>query len=88
MDVDPLLVVYQGIAARIIAIATAVAPEDLDSPVPACSGWTARQVVAHLAGLCEDWDAGHLEMPWHTRLIFGPCLPLDPDRLTRQSLPA
>lgn len=63
MDVDPLLVVYQGIAARIIAIATAVAPEDLDSPVPACSGWTARQVVAHLAGLCEDWDAGIWRCP-------------------------
>jgi uncharacterized protein (TIGR03083 family) len=31
---------------------------DAESPVPACPGWRVRDVVAHLAGLCEDW-VGH-----------------------------
>ena len=28
---------------------------DADAPVPACPAWRVRDVVAHLAGLCEDW---------------------------------
>jgi uncharacterized protein (TIGR03083 family) len=32
-----------------------------DEPVPCCPGWTARDVVAHLAGLCDDWVRGRLE---------------------------
>jgi len=30
-------------------------------PVPACPGWTVRDVVAHLAGLCEDWVEARLQ---------------------------
>jgi uncharacterized protein (TIGR03083 family) len=29
--------------------------------VACCPGWTVRDVVAHLAGLCEDWVEGRLE---------------------------
>jgi uncharacterized protein (TIGR03083 family) len=28
--------------------------------VPACSDWTVHDVVAHLAGLCQDWVDGRL----------------------------
>jgi hypothetical protein len=31
-----------------------------DEYVPTCPGWTVRDVVAHLAGLCEDWVQGRL----------------------------
>ena len=31
-----------------------------DEAVPACPDWTVRDVVAHLAGLCEDWVEGRL----------------------------
>jgi hypothetical protein len=29
--------------------------------VPACPGWCVRDVLAHLAGLCEDWVEGRLD---------------------------
>lgn len=32
-----------------------------DGYVPSCPGWTVRDVVAHLAGLCDDWVQGRLE---------------------------
>jgi hypothetical protein len=34
---------------------------DSDAVVPACPGWRVREVVAHLAGLCEDWVEGRLQ---------------------------
>ena len=33
---------------------------DAECPVPSCPGWRVRDVVAHLAGLCEDWVDHHL----------------------------
>ena len=33
-----------------------------DEPVPTCPGWTVRDVVAHLAGLADDWLTGNLEV--------------------------
>ena len=49
-------------------------PDRLDELVPACPGWTARQLVAHLVGLARDlvdgnvdgwaterWTAAHVE---------------------------
>lgn len=33
----------------------------LDTSVAACPDWTARHVVAHLAGLAQDWVAGSLD---------------------------
>jgi uncharacterized protein (TIGR03083 family) len=43
---------YAAVRARVAAIALEGDPE---TPVPACPGWRVRDVVAHLAGLCEDW---------------------------------
>jgi uncharacterized protein (TIGR03083 family) len=36
-------------------LALLVGAHDSDAPVPACPMWRVRDVVAHLAGLCEDW---------------------------------
>jgi uncharacterized protein (TIGR03083 family) len=36
-------------------IEAAVLDCDENAEVPACPGWRVRDVVAHLAGLCEDW---------------------------------
>src|SRR5271166_2182999 len=38
-----------------------IGANDGDVPVPACPGWPVRDVVAHLAGLCEDWVDHHLD---------------------------
>jgi uncharacterized protein (TIGR03083 family) len=42
---------YDAVRARVVAIV----PTHCDAPVPACPGWRVHEVVAHLAGLCEDW---------------------------------
>jgi uncharacterized protein (TIGR03083 family) len=49
------LVAYLAVRDRIEA---AVGDGDGSTPVPACPGWRVRDVIAHLAGLCEDW-VGH-----------------------------
>jgi len=43
---------YAAVRARVAVI---VLGGDAEMPVPACPGWRVRDVVAHLAGLCEDW---------------------------------
>jgi uncharacterized protein (TIGR03083 family) len=43
---------YAAVHARVAVI---VLEGDPEMPVPACPGWRVRDVVAHLAGLCEDW---------------------------------
>ena len=43
---------YAAVRARVAVI---VLDGDPEMPVPACPGWRVRDVVAHLAGLCEDW---------------------------------
>ena len=43
---------YAAVRARITVI---VSEGDPERPVPGCPGWRVRDVVAHLAGLCEDW---------------------------------
>ena len=56
---DPHLTPYLVTVERIIALA--LTAEDLDRTVPTCPAWTAHDVVAHLAGLAEDWVDGRLE---------------------------
>lgn len=60
MDNDPHLEAYLGVVARVTEMAGAAGPS-LHTTVPACPDWTARQVVAHMAGLAEDWVAGNLD---------------------------
>jgi len=43
---------YAAVRARITVL---VLEGDAETPVAACPGWCVRDVVGHLAGLCEDW---------------------------------
>jgi uncharacterized protein (TIGR03083 family) len=52
------LAAYLSIRGRVIEL---VRVHDWAAYVPACPGWRARDVVAHLTGLCEDWVDGRLE---------------------------
>ena len=52
------LAAYLAVRDRIEA---AVRHGDESAEVPACPGWRVRDVVAHLAGLCEDWVTHHTE---------------------------
>lgn len=53
MDLDD----YLGVRER---IADLVDDANAGTPLPTCPGWAVRDVVAHLAGLCEDWVEGRL----------------------------
>jgi uncharacterized protein (TIGR03083 family) len=46
---------YEGVERRVAEVVTA---GDCERPVAACPGWTVHDVVAHLAGLCQDWVEG------------------------------
>ncbi len=59
MSDDAFLGPYREVAERITAL-VGDAPSTLDERVPACPAWTVRHVMAHLAGLAEDWVAGRL----------------------------
>ena len=48
---------YSAVRARLTTIVTA----HCDTPVPACPGWRVHEVIAHLAGLCEDWVSNRLD---------------------------
>ena len=51
---------YQDTRERIL---TVVGPDDWSTAVPACPGWSVRDVVAHLAGVAEDWVSGLRSRP-------------------------
>lgn len=57
---DAFLDPYLAVVERVSAIATA-APGRTDVAVPACPGWSARDVVGHLAGLADDWVTARLD---------------------------
>jgi len=57
--VDPHLTPYLDTVERVIALA--LSADGLDRTVPTCPDWTAHDVLAHLAGLAEDWVEGRLE---------------------------
>lgn len=58
--VDPFAQPYLDLVDRVGTLALD-ARGRLDAPVLACPDWTARTIVAHLAGLAEDWVAGRLD---------------------------
>ncbi|WP_225433646.1 maleylpyruvate isomerase N-terminal domain-containing protein [Mycolicibacterium mucogenicum] len=35
----------------------------VDAPVAACPGWSVRDVLAHMAGVAQDWAAGRRVAP-------------------------
>ena len=52
------LAAYAEVHARLAGLVRA---DIADVVVPACPGWRVRDVVAHLAGLCEDWVESRLD---------------------------
>jgi uncharacterized protein (TIGR03083 family) len=54
VDVDA----YDAVRSRVDDLVRGTAG---DTPVPGCPAWRVRDVVAHMAGLCEDWVEGRLE---------------------------
>jgi uncharacterized protein (TIGR03083 family) len=51
---------YQETRERIIALLSGLDDAAWNTPVPACPGWSVRDVVAHLAAVAEDWASGRL----------------------------
>jgi uncharacterized protein (TIGR03083 family) len=49
---------YEGVHVRLLEL---LADRTGEEPVACCPGWTVRDVVAHLTGLCEDWVEGRLD---------------------------
>ena len=45
---------------RLCDLALTLGPEDAELPVPACPGWTVKDVFSHVSGVCSDVLAGRL----------------------------
>jgi uncharacterized protein (TIGR03083 family) len=45
---------------RVITLVRGLPEDSLDTPVPACPGWSVRDVVAHLAANAEDMMSGSM----------------------------
>lgn len=60
--------VYRSTQARIGELMRSAPAGADDEPVPACPEWTTKDLVAHLAGVCEDIVAGRMDgvatEPW------------------------
>lgn len=54
---------YSGTRERVTALAVGLDETALATPVPACPGWSVRDVLAHLAAVAEDGVAGRLTGP-------------------------
>ena len=52
--------IYQDTKERICALLPKAGDPGWATSVPACPGWTMRDVVAHLTAVAEDWAAGAL----------------------------
>ena len=55
--------VYRDTRLRVGALVAGAGPPEVvgERPVPACPQWKVRDVVAHLAGVCDDILAGRLD---------------------------
>jgi uncharacterized protein (TIGR03083 family) len=51
-DAPTIARLYQETRERILAV---VGPGDWSTAVPACPGWSVRDVVAHLTAIADDW---------------------------------
>lgn len=54
---------YREARQRITELVSGLDPATLDTGVPACPGWSVRDVVAHLTATAEDAVAGRLSGP-------------------------
>lgn len=53
--------IYREGRKRLAGLAAGLDEVDAALPVPACPGWSVRDVIAHLAGVCTDSLAGRLD---------------------------
>ena len=60
MDHDVHVDAYRQVVARVGELVENAPDAEMEIAVPACPDWTVRQVVAHLAGLAQDWVDGNL----------------------------
>jgi uncharacterized protein (TIGR03083 family) len=51
---------YRDTRERLCGLVSGLDPAALTAPVPACPGWTVRDVIAHLTAVVEDALAGRL----------------------------
>jgi uncharacterized protein (TIGR03083 family) len=71
---DPdLAALYRDGRERVLNLARALSAGQEQLPVPACPGWSVKDVYAHLAGVADDALAGRLEGrgtdPWTARQV-------------------
>lgn len=52
---------YASMRARVTELVRSLTADQAESPVPGCPGWTVRDLLSHLTGLCADVVAGRLE---------------------------
>ena len=52
---------YAEARARVVELMTTLGDDELTADVPACPGWQARDVLAHVTGICADTLAGRIE---------------------------
>ena len=53
--------IYLAAIDRVVARAQSWSPDDAATAIPACPGWSAHDLVAHLAGGAADHAAGRLD---------------------------
>ncbi|MFM8530400.1 MAG: maleylpyruvate isomerase N-terminal domain-containing protein, partial [Ilumatobacteraceae bacterium] len=58
---EEVVAAYVALRARVISLVRSRPDSDGDRPVPHCPAWTARDLLAHMAGAPEDILAGRLE---------------------------
>jgi uncharacterized protein (TIGR03083 family) len=54
---------YQETKERIVGLLAGLDDAGLKAAVPACPGWSVRDVVAHVVAVAEDWVGGRLAGP-------------------------
>ncbi len=52
---------YLAAQRSFVAFARGLSAEDWAAPVPCCPGWTARDVLSHVAGIPDDVFAGRID---------------------------
>ncbi len=53
--------VYQGCRTRLVALADRLSAPQLRAPVPACPGWTVKDLYAHLVGASVDLVSNRMD---------------------------
>jgi uncharacterized protein (TIGR03083 family) len=58
---DASAALYRGVREQVIAAASELGEDQLDTVVPACPRWTVRDLLAHQAGVARDFVDGNLD---------------------------